>query len=178
MRKAGLVVALASAILVCVSGCGGVTVKALEVSSDAFGQGEPIPAVHTCDGDDLSPPLSWSDPPEGTVSLAVIMDDPDARGWVHWVIFDLPADARGLATGIPQDAARPAGGIQGSGNSGAGYHGPCPPRRRGAHRYSFRVYALDSRLELPEGASKAQVVQAMEGHILAEGELIGIYERP
>jgi Raf kinase inhibitor-like YbhB/YbcL family protein len=106
------------------------------------------------------------------------MDDPDARGWVHWVLFDLPADTRGLEEGIPPDAVSPAGGVHGRGNAGAGYFGPCPPENRGPHRYSFRVYALDARLELPTGSSKAEVDAAMSGHVLATGELVGVYERP
>jgi hypothetical protein len=178
MRTVALATALAAVTSICLVGCGGVSVESLEVSSAAFQQGERIPVVHTCDGDNVSPPLGWSAPPDGTLSLTVIMDDPDARGWVHWVLFDLPADTRALAEGIPPDAPTPAGGIHGSGNSGAGYFGPCPPEHRGPHRYSFRVYALDSPLGLPSGSSKAEVGAAMQGHVLAMGELTGTYERP
>jgi len=108
----------------------------------------------------------------------VIMDDPDARGWVHWVLFDLPGDVRSLPEGIAPDAPEPAGGAPGKGTAAIGYVGPCPPQHDGPHRYSFRVYALDSKLGLPSGASKMDVDRAMRGHILSSGELVGTYSRP
>jgi Raf kinase inhibitor-like YbhB/YbcL family protein len=150
-----------------------------ELSSAAFQEGKTIPRKHTCDGPDLSPPLSWTAPPEGTRSLALICDDPDApRGtWVHWVIFDLPADLGGLPEGISTEAEPPVGGRQGRTDFGRlGYGGPCPPRGP-AHRYYFRLYALDAALGLPAGATKAQVLQAMAGRVVAEAGLMGRYGR-
>ena len=150
-----------------------------ELSSDAFQEGKAILRKYTCDGLDLSPPLRWTAPPEATHSLALICDDPDApRGtWVHWVIFDLPTDLGGLPEGIPTDAMPPVGGRQGRNDFGRlGYGGPCPPRGP-AHRYYFKLYALDAALSLPAGVSKAQVLKAMKGHVLAEVQLMGRYSR-
>lgn len=177
MRILLLTIAMSAALLF-LTGCGTVITPTLQLSSSAFEHGGRIPVAHTCDGANLSPPLSWSAPPEGTASLAVIMDDPDARGFVHWVLFDLPPDVQALAGGIPPDQPIPGGAVQGAGGGGVGYFGPCPPEHRGPHRYSLRVYALDSHLGLPKGASKAEVDAAMRGHILAMGELVGVYERP
>ena len=149
-----------------------------ELTSPAFAAGEPIPPRYTCDGDDVSPPLAWSDPPPGTQSLALICDDPDAPvgTWVHWVLYDLPADARELPEAVPADAELPGGGRQGNNSwPRLGYGGPCPPS--GSHRYFFKLYALDTVLDLDAGASKKQVLGAMEGHVLAEAELMGVYSR-
>jgi len=155
----------------------------MELSSPAFEPGGRIPARHTCDGEDLSPPLAWQGLPAGTRRLTVIMDDPDAPPgtWVHWVLYDLPPDAGGLEEGVPKNAALDSGASHGvcwgvSSYSRVGYHGPCPPP--GApHRYSFRLYALDSPLGLPPKASKERVERAMEGHVLAVAELVGLYGR-
>lgn len=151
---------------------------AFELKSPAFGYGEPIPRRYTCDGEDVSPPLEWTDPPAGTVSFALIMDDPDAPvgTWDHWVLFDIPADVRSLPEGVPPDAEPPQGGRHGQNSwRRLGYGGPCPPG--GTHRYFFRLYALDTTLDLPSGATKGDVLQAMEGHILGQAELMGTYSR-
>ena len=151
---------------------------AFELTSTAFAPGEPIPAKYSCDGEDISPPLQWSDPPQGTQSLALICDDPDAPigTWVHWVLYNLPAQARSLPEAVPPEAELPDGSRHGENGWGRlDYGGPCPPS--GTHRYFFKLYALDTMLDLDAGASKKQVLQAMEGHILAETELMGVYSR-
>ena len=144
----------------------------------AFTDGAAIPAVYTCEGRDVSPPLAWTEPPSGTKSFALISDDPDAPGktWVHWVVYDLPAAARALPEAYPPDDERPDGTRQGMTDFGRiGYGGPCPPS--GTHRYEFRLYALDARLALPAGAVKSQVETAMQGHVLAQARLLGTYRR-
>lgn len=151
---------------------------ALELVSSAFGPGEPIPVKYSCDGSDISPPLQWNTPPEGTRSFALIADDPDAPvgTWVHWVFYDLPAATQDLPEALPPDAALSGGGLHGENDwKRLGYGGPCPPS--GTHRYFFKLYALDSVLNLKPGANAAQLRQAMEGHILAESELMGTYSR-
>ncbi len=152
---------------------------ALKVESPAFSPGGDIPRQHTCDGPDLSPPLRWSEPPAGTQSLALICDDPDAPAgtWVHWVLYRIPASARGLPEGVPKRETLADGSRQGRNDFGkVGYGGPCPPRGP-KHRYFFKLYALDTVLDLPPGATKAELLKAMEGHILAQGELMGRYGR-
>ncbi|MBN1486813.1 MAG: YbhB/YbcL family Raf kinase inhibitor-like protein [Anaerolineae bacterium] len=149
-----------------------------ELTSDAFVPKAAIPGKYTCDGDDISPPLAWGEPPEGTQSFVLIADDPDAPVgvWVHWVIYNLPADSRSLAEAISSDKELPDGTLQGrNGWRRIGYGGPCPPS--GTHRYFFKLYALDVRLDLNAGAGKDKVLEAMTGHILAEAELIGTYQR-
>ena len=149
-----------------------------ELTSTAFAPGEPIPQKYTCDGEDISPPLQWSDPPQGTQSFALIADDPDAPvgTWVHWVLFNLPAQARSLPEAVPSDAELADGSRHGKNGWGRlDYGGPCPPR--GTHRYVFKLYALDTTLDLKAGANKKQVLQAMEGHILTQAELMGVYSR-
>ncbi len=148
------------------------------LSSPAFQPGQTIPTKYTCDGMDISPPLTWTDPPGETASLALIMDDPDAPVgiWVHWVIFDIPPDARELPEGVPPDPVLEDGSVQGTNSWGrVGYGGPCPPR--GTHRYFFKLYALDSTLSLDSTATKADVLAAMEGRVLAQAELMGVYQR-
>ncbi len=159
--------------------------KRLTISLEcpAFPEGGTIPRVYTCDGEDISPPLAWSGVPEATRSLALICDDPDApRGiGTHWVLHDLPADVTGLPEGVsPQEQVTlgPGGAAarQGRNDFGkVGYGGPCPPG--GAHRYFFRLYALDDRPELGSGATRERLIGAMEGHVLAEGRLMGTYSR-
>jgi Raf kinase inhibitor-like YbhB/YbcL family protein len=152
---------------------------ALELSSKGFAQGQPIPAHYTGDGSDLSPPLAWRDPPEGTVSFALICDDPDApRGtFTHWLLFNLPAQVRELSEGIPAEGTLPNGAAQGKNDFGkAGYGGPAPPPGK-PHRYYFKLFALGKRLDLKPGTTKAQLQKAMEGHILAEATLMGTYGR-
>jgi Raf kinase inhibitor-like YbhB/YbcL family protein len=151
---------------------------AFELNSTAFAHEEPIPPKYTCDGQDISPPLQWSDPPQGTQSLALICDDPDAPigTWVHWVLYNLPAEARALPEAIPPEAELPDGSQHGENSwRRLDYGGPCPPS--GTHRYFFKLYALDTVLDLEAGEGKKQVLQAMEGHILAQAELMGVYSR-
>jgi Raf kinase inhibitor-like YbhB/YbcL family protein len=151
----------------------------IQLTSTAFVEGQRIPKAYTCDGEDRSPPLAWSDLPPDTESLALICDDPDAPTgtWVHWVVYNIPPDARGFAEGVPDAEILPNGAQQGTNDfRRIGYGGPCPPRGS-VHRYHFKLYALDSELALPGGITKAVLEDAMDGHILAEGRLIGIYQR-
>lgn len=161
-------------------GAGGETKAGdIQLRSTAFREGASIPRRHTCDGADLSPPLAWEGLPEGTVSLALICDDPDAPAgtWVHWVLVDLPAETRELAEGLPKDERLPGGAVQGTSSfRRTGYGGPCPPEGP-AHRYFFKIYALDRKLRLGPDATKADALEAMEGHILAQGRLMGKYGR-
>lgn len=150
----------------------------LSLSSPAFDDGGAIPAQYTCDGQDISPPLEWSGPPSGTESFALIADDPDAPAgtWVHWVIYDLPAETRGLPEGVPAEDHLTSGGVQGINSwPKTGYGGPCPPS--GTHRYFFRLYALDVALGADPGLGKVELLAAMEGHLLAEAQLVGTYVR-
>jgi Raf kinase inhibitor-like YbhB/YbcL family protein len=140
--------------------------------------GQELPKLYSCDEKSISTPLQWADPPSGTRSLALIVDDPDApRGtFVHWVAYDLPAGARSLPEATPAQPELADGTRQGSNGAGKiGYTGPCPPS--GTHRYYFKLYALDAPTGLASGASKEQLVDAMQGHILAQGELWGTYAR-
>ena len=151
---------------------------AISVTSPAFTQGAVIPTKYTCDGEDVSPPLAWSGVPESAKSIAVIMDDPDApRGtWTHWVLWNLPAETRELPEHLSTEKELKTGARQGTNDfKRPGYSGPCPPP--GTHRYLAKVYALDRRLDLAPGATKAELVKAMEGHVLATGELMGRYSR-
>ncbi len=155
---------------------------ALRISSPAFQSDGDIPARYTCDGEDLSPPLQWSDPPEGTKSLALIVDDPDAPDpaaprmtWVHWVLYNIPSAIVGLAEAVASHDL-PEGTGEGTNDWGrTGYGGPCPPV--GRHRYFHKLYALDTVLSDLVKPSKAELEQAMEGHVLAEAQLIGTYKR-
>jgi Raf kinase inhibitor-like YbhB/YbcL family protein len=151
----------------------------IRLTSSAFAEGGTIPKKHTCDGADVSPPLVWDNVPEGTRSFVLICDDPDAPmgTWVHWVLFNLPADARSLPEGVAPDRELPNGARQGTNDfRKIGYGGPCPPPGK-PHRYFFKLYALDTALDLPAGSTKAQVLKAMEEHVLAEGQLMGRYGR-
>jgi Raf kinase inhibitor-like YbhB/YbcL family protein len=188
-RMVTVLSSLATLFALVLAGCGqsptptsvveeGGQAMAFEVMSSAFAQGEPIPVKYTCDGDDISPPLAWGDPQEGVESFTLINDDPDAPvgTWVHWVLFNLPADARSLPERVPPDAELPDGSRHGQNSwRRLGYGGPCPPS--GTHRYFFKIYALDTSLQLEPGADKKQVLEAMAGHILAEAELMGVYSR-
>jgi len=156
---------------------------ALEITSSVFAANSAIPAKHTCDGEDISPALSWTGVPAGAKSLVLIMDDPDAPPgtWVHWVLYDLPADVSRLPEGVPKIEKLDSGAAHGlcwgvNSFSRVGYYGPCPPPGS-PHRYYFKLYALDAVLGLAPRATKPEVVKAMEGHVLAEGELIGTYQR-
>ncbi len=150
----------------------------IKITSSAFEEGGLIPPKYTCDGDDISPPLQWDAVPESTKSIALISDDPDAPmgTWVHWVLYNLPADTKELAENIHPDNTLPNGARQGTTDFGRiGYGGPCPPS--GTHRYFFKIYALDTELDLAAGAAKSDLINAMIGHILAEGQLMGKYKR-
>lgn len=151
----------------------------MKLTSAAFVDGQPIPQKYTCDGADISPPLAWSAAPAGTRSLALICDDPDAPvgTWVHWVIYALPAASTELPEMVGAVDVLPDGARQGLNDfRRVGYGGPCPPPGR-AHRYFFKLYALDAEVALGPRASKRELVRAMAGHVLAEAELMGTYQR-
>jgi Raf kinase inhibitor-like YbhB/YbcL family protein len=151
----------------------------LELSSTAFESGSIISKLYTGDGEDRSPPLRWSEPPAGAKSLALICDDPDApRGtWVHWVLYNLPPQTRELEEGQATSEVLGDGAKQGTNDFGkVGYGGPAPPKGK-PHRYFFKLYALDVVLDLSVGATKAQLLSAVKGHILAEGQVMGLYGR-
>ncbi len=156
---------------------------AMQITSTAFDGNASIPPRHTCDGEDVSPPLAWSGAPAGTWSFVLVVDDPDAPDpaaprmtWVHWVLYDIPADA----VGLPEGAA--AGGLPPGTREGlndwrrTGYGGPCPPK--GRHRYFHKLYALDAALGDLGRPTKADLERAMQGHVLAQAELVGTYQRP
>jgi Raf kinase inhibitor-like YbhB/YbcL family protein len=152
---------------------------AFVLKSAAFESGGLIPEQFSCQGSDISPALSWTDPPAQTQSFALIVDDPDAPAgtWVHWVAFDLPGTLRGLSEGVPKQEEVPGGGRQGVNDfEKLGYGGPCPPPGK-PHRYFFKVYALDAKLNLKAGATKKDVERAMSGHILSKAELVGRFGR-
>ena len=152
----------------------------MRLESPPFTDGGEIPPEHSRDGGDASPQLAWSGVPAGTASLALLCDDPDApRGtWVHWVVYDLPPSLPGLPAGVAKTERIPTGGVQGRNDYGEiGWGGPAPPRGHGTHHYSFRLYALGTKLGLPPGATKAQLAAAMKGHVLAEAKLTGTYRR-
>ena len=151
----------------------------LSISSPEFKNEEKMPPKFTGDGKNVSPRLEWSGIPEQARSLALITDDPDAPGgtFTHWVIFNLPAESPGLPEAVPNQPRLPDGSLQGRNDSGGvGYYGPYPPRGS-RHRYNFTLYALDKKLDLKAGASKEQLLGAMEGHILDQGRLFGVYQR-
>jgi Raf kinase inhibitor-like YbhB/YbcL family protein len=153
---------------------------ALTLTSTAFAHGAAIPKLYTCEGKDVSPPLSWSGLPEGTKSLALIVDDPDAPDpaaprmtWVHWVMHNIPPEAKGLAEDVKN---LPAGTLEGLNDwKRTGYGGPCPPI--GRHRYFFKLYALDTLLPDLKRPNKAALEKAMEGHVLGKAELVGTYQK-
>ncbi len=170
----GLFLCMASGLTLAASKGG----KSMEVQSSAFHQGGLIPPKYTCTGENASPPLLWKSLPEGTKSIALIADDPDAPmgTWVHWVYYDIPAHVSGLPEHVPQGKSPSVGGTQGMNDSkNIGYDGPCPPS--GTHRYYFKAYALDSMLNLPPGASKKDLLKAIQGHILGESVLMGKYAK-
>jgi Raf kinase inhibitor-like YbhB/YbcL family protein len=151
----------------------------LRLTSSDFAHGERIPARHTCEGEDLSPALTWTGVPVETRSFALICDDPDApRGtWLHWTLYHLPAEAVELGAGVPPRPELPSGARQGANDFGnVGYGGPCPPPGK-PHRYFFRLHALDVALNLPPGVRRPDLEAAMDGHVLAVGTLMGTYER-
>lgn len=178
------------ALAVCLSMAGVATVfnsgaadkatrNVMQLTSTAFNEGQPIPAKFTCDEKNVSPPLKWNGVPADARSLVLIADDPDAPvgTWVHWVLYDLPAGASELTEDTPKSQYLPGGAKQGLNDfKRLGYGGPCPPPGK-PHRYFFKLYALDRPLELKPGATKKEVEQAMEKHILAQGQLMGTYQR-
>jgi Raf kinase inhibitor-like YbhB/YbcL family protein len=185
-RTALVLLSLFGAALLCL-GCmqpssetlSGGSPMSIELTSPAFQTGAVIPKQCTGDGADQSPPLHWSQPPPGAKSLVLICDDPDApRGtWVHWLLFNVPAQTHELEEGIKAAESLPNGAKQGKNDFGnIGYGGPAPPKGK-PHRYFFKLYALDTTVDLPPGATKAQLEGAMKGHVLAEGQLMGTYRR-
>lgn len=154
----------------------GVTSMGFTLTSTAFKEGEIIPVEYTCEGKDSIPPLAWSDPPQGTQSFAMIMDDPDAPigVWVHWVVFNIPSHIRAWTF---DNMNPPQGSVAGNNTWGVtGYGGPCPPPGKN-HHYIFALYALDTSLSLPEASTANEVREAIKGHILGQTKLIGLYSR-
>jgi hypothetical protein len=159
---------------------------AIQLTSTAFQEGERVPAKYTGEGADVSPPLAWSGLPDDTQELALICDDPDAptpEPWVHWVIYKIPGDCQALPEGVARSPRleQPAGALQGANSwpsgQNTGYRGPMPPPGHGVHRYYFRLYALKAELAIEPGKDKKALLEAMSGHILGEGQLMGTYER-
>ena len=159
------------------------TAQPFALTSPAFEADALIPARYSCHGANVSPPLAWSAPPAGTQSLALVMEDPDAvkvvgSVWDHWLLFNLPADVLSVPEGVPQKAELPDGSRQGQNSGrGLGYGGPCPPGGQ-THGYRFTVYAVDTALALKSGATKAEILHAIDGHILAQAQLVGRYASP
>lgn len=155
----------------------------VSMTSTAFNANETIPVQYTGDGENISPPLAWSNVPDSAAELALIVDDPDAptdEPFVHWVIYKIPAGTEALPENVPHDPelTEPAGALQGENGFGnLGYRGPAPPPRGGPHRYFFKLYALNEALEVQSGMTKGQLLDAMEGKVLATAELVGNYER-
>jgi Raf kinase inhibitor-like YbhB/YbcL family protein len=152
--------------------------KQFTITSSAFNEGETIPKKYTCDGQNISPPLKWEPGSAQTKSFALIADDPDAPmgTWVHWVIFNIPPTTTELPENVPTKDSLPNGAIQGKNDSrDIGYDGPSPPS--GTHRYYFKLYALDTMLKLSAGITKSELLKAMEGHIMAQAQLMGKYSR-
>ena len=151
----------------------------LHLTTTAFAEGQPIPKKHAFDDKDLSPALQWSGVPPATKSLTLICDDPDAPmgTWVHWVIYNMPPATAGLAEGVSKSSELPDGSKQGVNDyKRIGYGGPCPPPGK-PHRYFFKLYALDTKPDLKAGLTKKDLLRAMEGHVLAEGQMMGTYQR-
>ncbi len=167
--------ALFSALLLLATSCGRDLSHGMTLSSSAFRAGAAIPKPHSCDGGDVSPPLTWTGVPAGTRSFAVVVDDPDASGFTHWLLFNIPASTTSLAEGL-KPGTLPAGAAEGSNDFGSvGYRGPCPPS--GTHRYSHRLYALDVASLSPPPPTKERFEAAIKSHVLARAELVGTYQR-
>ncbi len=148
----------------------------IKLVSRAFTEGQTIPRQYTCDGINVSPPLEWTGLPKTAKTIAIVADDPDAPAgtWVHWVIYNLPADTLGMVENVPATEDVAGGGLQGKNDfQKIGYGGPCPPA--GTHRYFFKLYAVDGELPLKAGATKSELEKALEGHILAQAQLMGTY---
>ena len=150
----------------------------MKLESSSFTQGQPIPQKYTCEGGDVSPELRWSNAPEGTKTFALIADDPDAPAgiWVHWVIYNIPPNTHELREGVQKSATTPVGEQGLNDFRKVGYGGPCPPPGK-AHRYLFKLYALDAQLPMKPGTTKKDLEAVMQGHILANVELTGTYQR-
>jgi Raf kinase inhibitor-like YbhB/YbcL family protein len=180
-RAALLILALAAPVITApaVPQSKGRNQSMLQLTSTAFRPEENIPAKFTCDDRNISPELSWHGAPAGTKSFALVMHDPDAPiagGYTHWLAYNIPPTAVDIPENAPNQDRLPGGGMQGKNDSGTyGYTGPCPPS--GTHRYYFRIYALDVELSPPAGFNKAGLEQAMQGHVLAQAELLGRYKR-
>jgi hypothetical protein len=183
--NARLNVLFAAAVLGCLVTAGGADtlnpqkIMNLQITSTTFAEGQPIPQKYTCQGSDISPSLAWTNTPANTKSFALIADDPDAPvgTWVHWVLYDLPANATGLPENVAKTQTISNGAKQGMNTwPRLGYGGPCPPPGK-PHRYFFKLYALDTMLGLKPGLTKKDLLKAMEGHVLAEGQLMGTYQR-
>lgn len=154
--------------------------KIITVKSADFVSGERIPDKHTWKHENVSPHLTWSKVPIETKSITVICDDPDAPGktWVHWIMFNLPTDTQELAPGITKDKKLANGALQGTNDfNQVGFDGPWPPSGHGDHHYHFKIYALDTMINLAAGATKQQLEKAMHNHIIAQGKLVGVYSR-
>jgi len=150
----------------------------IKLVSRAFTEGQTIPRQYTCDGINISPPLEWTGLPKSAKTITIIADDPDAPAgtWVHWVIYNLPADTLGMVENVPATEDVAGGGLQGKNDfQKIGYGGPCPPS--GTHRYFFKIYALDGELPLKAGATKSEVEKASEGHIVGQAQLMGTYRK-
>ena len=173
-----LKISIVALFLVCTL-IGGGDVMALTIKSSVFSDGDMMVAKYTCKGEDVSPSLSWDGVPSGTKSFALICDDPDApfMTWVHWVIYDIPANVTELSEGVPKDNTLSSGAKQGRNDfRKIGYGGPCPPPG-GPHRYFFKLYALNAMLNLEPGLTKKALLKKMEGHILEEAQIIGKFKR-
>jgi len=179
MQAKPVVLTLTLVMLLAPNANSGGSTMTLQLKSSDFSAGADIPKQFTCSGADISPALSWNDPPPATKSFALIADDPDAPvgTWVHWVLYDLPATLRSLSQNFPKTEQSADGSRQGRNDFGKiGYGGPCPPPGK-PHRYFFKLYALDTKLNLNPGATKKDVEKAMKGHILDQGEHMGRFAR-
>lgn len=183
MRRTILAIVVVLGACVAVHGEGkGDSMTSFTISSPSFLNNQPVPSKHSCEGQDASPPLNWVGAPEGTKGFALICDDPDAPGgvWTHWVIYGIPAKTSELPENVAKTDTVPAlgGAKQGMNDFGrVGYGGPCPPRGHGAHHYHFKLMALDTELALAPRVTRRQLEQAIHGHILAQAELVGTYQR-
>lgn len=152
----------------------------MEITTTAFENGKYIPVKHTCDGDDTSPPLRWDKVPKGTVTFALLVEDPDAPGgtFAHWIMYNIPADVQQLEAIIPVAKNLDNGAIHGKNDFGKyGYRGPCPPDQDDAHKYFFRIFALDKKLAPEQAANRQSLLNAVKNHVIDEGEYLGLYKR-
>lgn len=189
MKKLTLIALLGASVMAACTNTGSQTISAtnppplnaptpFRIESNAFKQGDTIPAIYTCDSSNISPQLHWNNPFKNTASFALIVDDPDAPmgTWVHWVLYNMPPTDTVLQTNTPRDTMLANGAREGIPSFGRpGYGGPCPPN--GTHRYFFKMYALDEMVPYPAGLTKKQLLSVMQGHILAEAQLMGLYRK-